>query len=145
MSAGLPYRIVDQLDEPHVHDLVALYQNEWWSKGRNRDDVRKMLAHSDIVFGLVETESNQLVGFARVLTDRIYRATLYDVIVAGDKRGSDLGKRLMDAITAHPDLAAIEQLELHCLPELEAFYARWGFAQNTTGTSTLRRRRARQT
>ena len=84
MSSRLPYRIVEQLDETHVEQLVALYENEWWSKGRNRDDVRKMLEHSDIVFGLVEAESNRLVGFARVLTDRIYRATLYDVIVAGD-------------------------------------------------------------
>ena len=130
MSSRLPYRIVEQLDETHVEQLVALYENEWWSKGRNRDDVRKMLEHSDIVFGLVEAESNRLVGFARV-------------IVAGDRRGSDLGKRLMDAVTAHPDLAAIEQLELHCKPELEAFYAKWGFAHNTTGTSTLRRRKAR--
>ena len=143
MSSRLPYRIVEQLDETHVEQLVALYENEWWSKGRNRDDVRKMLEHSDIVFGLVEADSNRLVGFARVLIDRIYRATLYDVIVAGDRRGADLGKRLMDAVTAHPDLAAIEQLELHCKPELEAFYAKWGFAHNTTGTSTLRRRRAR--
>jgi predicted GNAT family N-acyltransferase len=143
MSARLPNRIVDQLDEPHVHDLVALYQNEWWSKGRTAEDVRKMLAHSDIVFGLVEAESDRLVGFARVLTDRIYRATLYDVIVSGDRRGAELGKRLMDAVTSHPDLAAIEQLELHCLPELEPFYAKWGFVHNTTGTSTLRRRRAR--
>jgi predicted GNAT family N-acyltransferase len=95
------------------------------------------------VFGLVEAESDRLVGFARVLTDRTYRATLYDVIVAGDRRGAALGKLLMDAVTAHPDLAGIEQLELHCKPELEAFYARWGFAHNTTGTSTLRRRKAR--
>jgi GrpB-like predicted nucleotidyltransferase (UPF0157 family) len=142
LAAGQIYRLIGRLDESHVEDLVALYQNEWWSKRRTRDDVRKMLAHSDLVFGLVEAETCRLVGFARVLTDRVYRGTLYDVIVAGDKRGSDLGKRLMDAVTAHPDLAGIEQLELHCLPELEPFYARWGFAQNTTGTSTLRRRRA---
>jgi hypothetical protein len=142
MSGGLPYRIVEQLDAPHVNDLVALYQNEWWSKGRTADDVRKMLAHSDIVFGLVEAESDRLVGFARVITDRVYRGTVYDVIVAGDRRGNELGKLLMDAVTAHPDVAMIESLELHCLPELEPFYAKWGFAQNTTGTSTLRRRRA---
>ena len=142
MSARLPYRIVDRLDEPHVRDLVGLYQNEWWSKGRTAGDVRNMLQHSDIVFGLVEADSDRLVGFARVITDRVYRGTVYDVIVAGDRRGTDLGKLLMDAVTSHPDLAAIESLELHCLPELETFYAKWGFAQNTTGTRTLRRRRA---
>ncbi len=143
MSTRLPYRVVEHLDEPHVHELVALYQNEWWSKGRTLEDVRKMLRHSELVFGVVEASTNRLVGFARVLTDRVYRATLYDVIVADDKRGHDLGKLIVDAVTAHPDLAAIDQLELHCKPELEPFYAKWGFAHNTTGTSTLRRRRAR--
>jgi predicted GNAT family N-acyltransferase len=135
------YRLIERLEDSHVRELVALYQNEWWSKARKLDDVRSMLAHSDLVFGLVETSSNRLVGFARVLTDRVYRATLFDVIVAGDSRGNELGKLLMDAVTTHPDLATIESLELHCLPELEPFYAKWGFAHNTTGTSTLRRRR----
>ena len=143
LSAGPAYRLIDRLDDKHIEELVALYQNEWWSKGRTRDDVCKMLEHSDIVFGLVEAGSDRLVGFARVLTDRVYRATLYDVIVAGDKRGGDLGKLLLDAVTAHPDLVGIEQLELHCKPELEAFYAKWGFARNATGTSILRRLRAR--
>ncbi|MGV1014519.1 MAG: GNAT family N-acetyltransferase [Methyloceanibacter sp.] len=133
------YRVVERLEEGHVHELVALYQNEWWSKGRTLEDVRKMLRHSELVFGLVESASNRLVGFARVLTDRVYRAIVFDVIVTPERRGHDLGKLLMDAITAHPDLAAIDSLELHCLPELEPFYARWNFARNTSGTSTLRR------
>ena len=134
------YRMVGELSDAHIDTLVALYQNEWWSKGRTHDDVRKMLRHSDIVFGLVEAPSDRLVGFARVITDRVYRGTIYDVIVAPDQRGSDLGKILMDAVTSHPDLKDIESLELHCLPELECFYAKWGFAPNATGTNTLRRR-----
>ena len=96
------YRLIDALEPSHIEELVALYQNEWWSKGRTREDVRKMVAHSDIVFRLVEAETDRLVGFARAITDRVYRGTVYDVIVADDRRGSDLGKLLMDAVTAHP-------------------------------------------
>jgi hypothetical protein len=140
-AAGETYRVVESLEETHVHELVALYQNEWWSKGRTLGDVRKMLQHSDIVFGVVETASNRLVAFARVITDRVYRGTVYDVIVAGDRRGNELGKLLLDAVTAHPDLKAIESLELHCLPELVPFYAKWGFVGSTRGMQTLRRGR----
>ena len=135
------YRVISEISDGHIETLVALYQNEWWSKGRTAADVRKMLGSSDIVFGLVERSSDKLVGFARVLTDRVYRGTIYDVIIAPGRRGSDLGKLLMDAVTSHPDLKEIESLELHCLPELEPFYAKWGFAPNVTGTNTLRRRR----
>ncbi len=40
-----------------------------------------MLAHTDLVFALVDTDSDRLVGLARVLTDTIYRASVFDVIV----------------------------------------------------------------
>jgi predicted GNAT family N-acyltransferase len=100
-----------------------------------------MLRNSDLIFGIVESPSNRLVGFARVLTDRVYRATLFDMIVAQDRRGHDLGRLLMDAVTTHPDLETIDSFELHCLPQLEPFYAKWGFARNVSGTSTLRKRR----
>ncbi|MET0667629.1 MAG: hypothetical protein ABWZ01_03885 [Methyloceanibacter sp.] len=76
------YRLIDALEPSHIEELVSLYQNKWWSKGRTREDVRKMLAHSDIVFRLVEAEADRLVGFARAITDRVYRGTVYDVIVA---------------------------------------------------------------
>ncbi len=137
----MSYRVIEALEDGHVEDLTALYQNEWWTKGRTLADVHKMLKHSDLVFGIVEMPSNRLIGFARVLTDRVYRATLYDMIVAPDRRGQGLGRVLMDAITAHPDLAAIDSFELHCLPQLEPFYAKWGFARNLSGTNTLRKRR----
>jgi predicted GNAT family N-acyltransferase len=140
----MAYRIVDRIEGAHVDQLLTLYRNEWWSKERKRDDVRKMLAHTDILFGLVD-EADTLVGFTRVITDRVYRAIVYDVIVAPGKRGADLGRMLLDAVVAHPDLAGIESLELHCLPELEPFYAKWGFTHNTSGTSTLRRHRPQTT
>jgi predicted GNAT family N-acyltransferase len=87
----------------------------------------------------VQAASNRLAGFAQVLTDRVYRRTAHHVIVASDLRGQDLGKRLMDAVIAHPDLRNIESLELHCLLEMEVFYAKWGFARNTTGALRLAR------
>ena len=137
------YRLVGNLSDAQIDTLVALYQNEWWSKGRATADVRKMLRHSDFVFGLVETSSERLVAFARVITDRVYRGTLYDVIVAPEFRGGDLGKLLIEAVTSHPDLKDIESLELHCLPELEPFYAKWDFLPNSNGTNILRRRRSK--
>jgi GNAT superfamily N-acetyltransferase len=135
------YRLIDRLEDGHTEELTALYQNEWWSKGRTLADVQKMLKHSDLIFAVVESPSNRLVGFARVLTDRVYRATLFDMIVAPDRRGLDLGRLMMDAVTSHPDLAGIDSFELHCLPQLESFYAKWGFARNVSGTNTLRKRR----
>jgi hypothetical protein len=60
---------IDRLTEAQAHELVALYQKEWWTKGRQLEDVRRMLEQTDIVVAFCERESRRLVAFARVLTD----------------------------------------------------------------------------
>lgn len=50
----MSFRVVDQLTENQILELVDLYQNEFWSKKLTHQDVRKMLAASDIIIGLVD-------------------------------------------------------------------------------------------
>lgn len=122
----MSFRVVDQLTEKQILELVDLYQNEFWSKKRTHQDVRKMLAGSDIIIGLVD-DTEQLSGFTRILTDFVYRATIYDVIIKPSHRNKGLGAKLMDAVINHPRLSTVEQLTLYCLPEMIPFYERWGF------------------
>ncbi len=123
----MSYQVVEKLSENQISDLLDLYRKEFWSKQRNREDVVKMLAASDIVIGLVD-ESDRLIAFTRVLTDFVYRANIYDVIVKPTHRNMGLGAKLMDTVINHPKLRSIEQFSLHCLPEMIAFYERWGFS-----------------
>ena len=98
-----------------------------------------MLASADLVFALVDRATDRLVGFARVLTDAVYRAFVYDVVVDHRHRESGLGRVLLDAIVGHPTLARVETIELACQPELVPFYRRWGFADTLAGSTLLRR------
>lgn len=77
----MPLRPIDRLSEKQVEELTTLYQKEWWSQGRRLDDVRRMLAGTDLVFAFEDAQSGELAAFARVLTDGVYRAYLFDVIV----------------------------------------------------------------
>lgn len=120
------YQIVNELTENQILELVELYQNEFWSKKRRYQDVIKMLTASDIIIGLID-EQEQLIGFTRVLTDFVYRATIYDVIIKQSHRNKGLGAKLIDAIIYHPQLMEVEQIVLYCLPEMIPFYQRWGF------------------
>lgn len=124
-----------------VHQLVGLYAVTWWADGRGIDDVRRMLDGSDLVFGLVERATERLVGFARVLTDGVYRAMVFDVVVAEEQRGRGLGRMLLDAVVEHQGLAEVESLELVCQPELVPFYQRWGFTDDVGSSRMMRRRR----
>ena len=126
-----------QLTPRQVGQLVELFQSAWWTVGRVRADVEDMLAATDLLF-VYSDEAGDLAGFARVLTDRAYKATIYDVIVRPDLRGQSVGDRILADIKAHPDLAKVRHIDLYCRPELEGFYARHGFTCNLGGVVAMR-------
>jgi GNAT superfamily N-acetyltransferase len=136
----MAHRIVHVLSDRQVGDLVDLYANEFWSKRRGREDVTEMLRHTSLLAGVVD-ESGRLIAFARVLSDFVYRATLYDVIVAEIRRGEGLGRLVIDALLSHPRLARVELIDLTCLPDMQSMYEKWGFTAELGGTICLRRRR----
>lgn len=122
----MTYRIVSQLTENQVSELLDLYKNEFWSNKRTLEDVVRMLAASDIIIALVD-ENENLIGFTRILTDFVYRAIIFDVIIKPTHRNMKLGSKLMDAVVNHPQLKSIEWIALCCLPEMIPYYQRWGF------------------
>ena len=97
-----------------------------------------VIEHSDFAMGLLEDETGSLAGFARVLTDRVYKALVFDLIVAESFRGRQLGRRLMQAILEHPDLLQVRHFELYCLPEMARFYEQWGFTTALGGVALMR-------
>ncbi len=132
------YRIVSELAEQQISELTDLYRNEFWSQNRTRQEVAKMLAASDIVIGLID-ESDRLIGFTRVLTDFVYRAVIFDVIIKPTHRSQGLGKQLIDIIIHHPQLQSVEYLGLYCLPDMVPFYERWGFTTEHGGLQLMLR------
>jgi hypothetical protein len=74
---------LNRLEPQHLAQLLELYRHEWWTEKRTLPDVDGMLKGSDLVFAYV-TKTDELVGFARVLTDGVHKAFLFDVIVRPD-------------------------------------------------------------
>jgi GNAT superfamily N-acetyltransferase len=120
-------RLIDKLNDKQVEELHVLYQQEWWTNHRQPEDIRRMLAGTGVIIALEDSETRQLVAFARVLTDNVYRAHLFDVIVRESHRGQGLGKRIVDAVVNHPVIGKVEKIILSCRTELVPFYERWGF------------------
>lgn len=123
-------QLIDHLTDAHILDLERLYQAEWWTRGRQLPDIRKMLENTDVVVAFCDSNDGKLIAFARVITDYVYKALILDVIVDATHRGKDLGRRLMDAIIEHPRLKSVNHFELYCRPELVPFYKKWGFADD---------------
>lgn len=132
---------IDRLSDAQARDLHALYQNEWWTRGRTLEETLAMLRHADLLFGVSDKATGRLVAFARVLTDSVFKAFVFDVIVDPERRGRGLGTRLMRRIIAHPELRSVRHIDLACRPELTAYYERLGFTTEVGGSLLMRRSR----
>jgi len=123
----MEFTIVEELTEPQIEQLHELIQQQWWGGKRSLDDVRVMVEHSSLMVGLVDRSDERLIGYCRVLTDFIFRATIYDVMVDRRFQGQGLGERLLDLLCSHKRLQQVSFIYLACEPALFPFYERWGF------------------
>lgn len=135
------FRFVDRLTADQTARLHAFYQREWWTNSRTLEQTRAIVANSSILVGIVDS-NDQLVAFARVLTDFIVKALILDVIVAEDRRDKGLGVALMQHLVDHPKLTGISDFELYCRPEMEAFYRKWAFTSDIPDLQLMRYRRS---
>ena len=122
--------------------LVRLYAQAPWAEGRTEDDARTMLTHTDLAVSA--WDEHCLVGFGRVLTDYVYRASIWDVIVHPGYQGQDIGTEIIQRILHHPDLKRVELFWL-CTRDKQAFYEKLGFSsKEQTGMVWARAKHARQ-
>ena len=130
--------VVYQLDSTRIAQLQAFFAREWWTSDRSLEETRRCVEGSQICIGLTG-DSGDLIGFARVITDYTFKALIFDVIVAEERRGEGLGDRLIELVLRHPDLARVRDFELYCLPGMGPFYERHGFSVEVGGVHLMRR------
>jgi ribosomal protein S18 acetylase RimI-like enzyme len=104
--------------------LRELYQHAPWAEDRTASDIREMLQQTDLV--LSAWDGTRLVGFGRALTDRVYRAILYDIIVHPDYQRQGLGRELVERLLNHPLLAKVPVISLFTRDK-QSFYDKFGF------------------
>lgn len=112
-----------RIDRSLVH---AFLTTSYWSPGIRRDVVGRAIDHS-LVLGVYEPTTGAQVAFARVVTDYASFAWVCDVFVLDEHRGRGLGKRMMAALLAHPELATLRRWSLGT-KDAHGLYAQFGFA-----------------
>jgi GNAT superfamily N-acetyltransferase len=107
-------------------ELRDLYDDYPAWADRSVEEVAQLINNTDEVIGIWDTETDTLIGAARVLTDYHQYSMIYEVIVAESRRGEDLGRQVVDAVVTHPELQDVI-LTLRCREGLIPFYDRCGF------------------
>jgi len=104
-----------------------LNENTFWARDRNKQQIDKMLLNSTVVVSL--WHHNQLIGFGRATSDLVFRAVLWDVVVASDRQGLGLGKLIIEAILTNKKIKSVERIYLMTTNSSE-FYKQFGFTLN---------------
>ena len=103
-----------------VHEVLT---SSYWAKGIPLETVQESIENS-ISFGVYHDQ--QLVGFARVISDRATFAYLADVFILPSHRGRGLSRWLMECIVSHPDLQGLRRWML-ATQDAHGLYAKFGF------------------
>ena len=113
-----------------------LNKHAFWARGRSPRQLRQMLKGSQGIVSL--WRGKRMVGFGRASSDRIYRAVLWDVVVAGDLQGRGLGRRVVEALLASPKLRKVERVYL-MTTNSNGFYEQMGFDTVTSQHLLIRK------
>jgi ribosomal protein S18 acetylase RimI-like enzyme len=97
--------------------VLALYRSEGWWPDRTALQVDAVL-HGATAVGA--WQSDELVGFARAVSDGVLRAYIEDVVVLSRLRRSGIGHALVASLM--DQLRPVPVVSLFCTPDLVAFY-----------------------
>ncbi|TOL21907.1 GNAT family N-acetyltransferase [Vibrio parahaemolyticus] len=118
------FRITTLLDDMDLGVIYEFISNSYWGKDIPRERLEKSLRHS-FCFAVLDDE-NQLVAFARLITDRTTFAYLADVFVVEAHRGKGISKWLISEIVAHPELQGLRRMML-ATRDAHGLYEQFGF------------------
>jgi GNAT superfamily N-acetyltransferase len=104
------------------HDIAGLFGEEGWWPARTPSIIATMLDGSVAVGAW---RNDQLIGFARAVSDGVARAYVEDVVVTQAERRAAVGGQLIEALLAQ--LAHIPVVSLFCTASLVSFYELHGF------------------
>jgi GNAT superfamily N-acetyltransferase len=126
--------VVDSPDtavKPHgqreipAEGVLGLYQAAGWWPERTAEQVRAVLRASPAVGAW---HGQDLIGFARAVTDGILRAYVEDVVVSPDWRGMGVGHALLAGLMEQ--LGPVPVVTLFCSPDLVSYYEASSFRRS---------------
>lgn len=115
----------ERLPIERIHKF--LIEESYWAKDRTFRQTVTAIENS-LTFGVYENEKGEnLIGFARVVSDYATFAYVGDVFITEEFRGRGLSLWLMETIVEYPDLQNLRRWIL-ATRDAHALYEKFGFA-----------------
>ena len=121
---GVNYRIVEGKEKIKVEEVARLLKMTYWADTRPIEKIRKSMDNSEC-YGLFVEGIDQLIGFARVITDYATTYYLCDVIIDNEYQHNGLGKALVSHIASMPKYAELRGLLV--TKDAHGLYEKYGY------------------
>ncbi|MBZ9535745.1 GNAT family N-acetyltransferase [Cytobacillus oceanisediminis] len=107
-------------------EVMELYKDAVWWNERTEQDMEKMLSQASLAVGA--WKNNALIGFARAISDGIFRAYIEDVVIHSSYNRKGIGTQLIDKLLK--ELSDIDVISLFCEEDLITFYSKNEFKKS---------------
>lgn len=116
------YKISDDKVLISVDKVCELLSKSYWANQRSKEKIEKSIKNS-ICFGVYDNDN--MIGFARVVTDGATMYWLCDVIIEEKYRGAGLGEKLIECITEMEELKGL--FGILATRDAHGLYEKYGF------------------
>ncbi|MBV6323295.1 GNAT family N-acetyltransferase [Duganella violaceipulchra] len=113
---------------PDATAFKALYDTTGWGPLDRRDEFYEATLRGSWA-SFAAYDADQLVGFARVISDGKLHAFITEMIVHPEYQRRGLGEELINTLVARCRAAGINDIQLFCAKGKADFYVHCGFAK----------------
>ncbi|MCH4327969.1 GNAT family N-acetyltransferase [Staphylococcus haemolyticus] len=124
----MEFKLITYFDESYIDSIYETYQSVGWLK-HDKDKIRKIFENSThVVFAIYD---NKVIGFARALSDGVFNAAIYDLVVNKDFQNNQIGMYMLKHILK--EIGSLSCIHLISTIDNLKFYQKAGFKKLKTG------------
>jgi GNAT superfamily N-acetyltransferase len=124
-----------RLDLARIHAWLS--EESYWAKNIPEAVVHRAIENS-LCLGAYDSETDEQVGFARIVTDYATFAYLCDVFVVTERQGEGIGTKLIEAVCAELSTMGLRRWAL-ATRDAHTLYEKFGFEITPEGSWMHRR------
>lgn len=108
--------------------MKEIYHSVGW-KNHDEEKIKKVFQSSNVV--AIAYDKNKIIGFGRALSDGVFNAAIYDVVVDEHYQNKGIGQQIIENLLAQ--LKNVSCVHLVSTSGNEEFYRKAGFRKMKTG------------
>ncbi|KOO43528.1 GNAT family N-acetyltransferase [Priestia koreensis] len=120
--------ISETIENVDVNQVQCVYQSVGWNR-HTPDVIQTIFAASNVI--CLAFHQEKVVGIGRAISDGVFNAAIYDVVVHHDFQGQRIGQAIMKNLLGR--LEDVSCVHLISTTRNEAFYSQFGLKRTKTG------------